>query len=374
VKTVKVQAESHIRTPENADYVIASGQADMVSIVRGQIADPHLANKAREGRASDIRSCISCNQMCWGRRSRDYWISCLINPSAGREFQWGGDRFTPAARPKRILVVGGGPAGLEAARASAERGHLVTLAEASDKLGGQFRLAGLQPRRAQILDLIAWYEGQLEKLQVEVRLNNPVDADEIKALGADAVVLATGSQPARNGYQRALPTVERLPGAEKPTVFAVEDVMGRAARLGQRVLLLDDSGNWRGAGTAWAMAEQGHHVTLLTPDSMVGREILRTGSEFPMRKRLRGLGVDFITDAAVGEWHGDGATILDLLTGKSKWLAFDTLVLATANVSEDSLARALAGTGVVCHAIGDGLSPRHAAAAIYEGRKLGLGL
>jgi hypothetical protein len=157
-------------------------------------------------------------------------------------------------------------------------------------------------------------------------------------------------------------------------VFAVEDVMGRAARLGQRVLLLDDSGNWRGAGTAWAMAEQGHHVTLLTPDSMVGREILRTGSEFPMRKRLRSVGVDFITDAAVGEWHGDGATILDLLTGTSKWMAFDTLVLATANVAENGLAHALEGSGLAFHAIGDGLSPRHAAAAIYEGRKLGLGL
>ena len=111
VKHARVQAESHIRTPENADYVVASGQADMVSIVRGQIADPHLANKARDGRADDIRPCLSCNQMCWGRRYRDYWISCLINPSAGREFEWGGDRFTPAARPKTVLVVGGGVAG-----------------------------------------------------------------------------------------------------------------------------------------------------------------------------------------------------------------------------------------------------------------------
>ena len=88
-----VIAESHIRAPENAEAVLSSNQADLVSIVRGQIADPHLANKAREGRAEDIRTCLSCNQMCWGRRSRDYWISCLVNPSAGREFEWGGDRF-----------------------------------------------------------------------------------------------------------------------------------------------------------------------------------------------------------------------------------------------------------------------------------------
>ena len=101
VRHARVQAESHIRTPENADSVIASGQADMVSIVRGQIADPQLANKARDGRPEDVRPCISCNQLCWGRRARDYWISCLVNPSAGREFEWGGDRFTrprPGAR------------------------------------------------------------------------------------------------------------------------------------------------------------------------------------------------------------------------------------------------------------------------------------
>ena len=123
VKHAKVTAECHIRTPENADYTIASGDSDLVSIVRGQIADPHLANKAREGRDADIRGCISCNQMCWGRRSRDYWISCLINPSAGREFEWGGDRFSRTDQPKKVLVVGAGPAGLEAARGAAARGR-----------------------------------------------------------------------------------------------------------------------------------------------------------------------------------------------------------------------------------------------------------
>ena len=173
VRFAKVQAESHIRTPENANYAVASGQADMVSIVRGQIADPHLANKAKEGRAEDVRGCISCNQMCWGRRSRDYWISCLINPSAGREFEWGGDRFEKVQETKSVLVVGAGPAGMETARVAAERGHKVTLVEAGPQLGGAFRLAGMQPRRSQILELIEWYERQLKRLNVDVRLNTP---------------------------------------------------------------------------------------------------------------------------------------------------------------------------------------------------------
>ena len=170
VSHARVTAECHIRTPENADYTIASGDSDLVSIVRGQIADPHWVNKTRDNRHDDIRGCISCNQMCWGRRSRDYWISCLINPSAGREFEWGGDRFAPAAKPRRVLVVGGGPAGLGRARAAAERGHQVTLAEASGELGGQFRLAGLAPRRGQITELIGWYLRQFEQLGVEVRI------------------------------------------------------------------------------------------------------------------------------------------------------------------------------------------------------------
>lgn len=372
--TMRVQAESHIRTPENADYVIASGQADTVSIVRGQIADPHLANKAKAGRPEDVRGCISCNQMCWGRRSRDYWISCLINPSAGREFQWGGDTFTPAAKPKSVLVVGGGPAGLEAARVAAERGHRVILAEATDKLGGQFRLAGLQPRRGQITDLIGWYEGQLAKLQVEVRLNTYLEKDEILALRTDEVVLATGSQPGMTGWQRGLPHVEHLPGIDGPNVWSVEDVMRREARLGKRVLLLDDAGNWRGPGTAWHLAEKEHQVTLLTADAYVGRDLARTAADFPMRSRLKKLGVTFMTDSVILAWHGDEATIRDLSTGVEQRLPFDSLVLATTNVADSALQDDLAAGNASHHAIGDCLSPRHAAAAIYEGRKLGLSL
>ena len=371
VSHAKVQSESLVRTPENADYVIASGQADMVSIVRGQIADPFLSQKAETGRVAEIRGCISCNQMCWGRRHRDYWISCLVNPSAGREFQWGGDRFEPAERPQSVLVVGAGPSGLECARVAAERGHRVTLVEATGELGGQFRLAGMQPRRGQILDLMDWYRDELQRLQVRVDYNTYLEADEVNAYGADIVVVATGSQPSETGFQRGLPDMDALPGMDRPNVWSIEEVMRREARLGQSVLLVDDTGDWRGGGTAWHLAEQGHTVTIVTGWSMLGKWIERTAGDGLLRAKLKELGANWLTESALTEWHGDGGTVHCLLSGDEQTLAADSLVLATTNRAETTLADALAGAGKLVYLVGDCNAPRLAAMAIYEGRKIG---
>ena len=370
----KVQAESHIRTPENAEDVIRGGQADLVSIVRGQIADPHLANKARAGEAETIRPCISCNQMCWGRRYRDYWISCTINPSAGREWEWGGDRFARTEAPRRVLVVGGGVAGMECARVAAMRGHRVVLAEAAPELGGQMRLAGNQPRRGQILDLLAWYENELSRLQVEVRRNAPIEADDVAELSPDAVVVATGSEPDGLGFQRALPQFDALPGVDEGNVLTVHDVMRRSSVPGRRVLLLDDIGHWQGPGTAWKLAEAGHEVTIVTPHPMVGYALQRTAADGPLRARLASLGVRLVVEAAVAEWHGDSAVLLDLRTSERRVEPFDTLILATVTKSEPGLKDELPREGPPVHVIGDALAPRLAQMAIFEGRRLGRAL
>jgi len=370
----KITAESHIRTPENADYVVASGAADLVSIVRGQIADPHLVNKARAGRDDDIRGCISCNQMCWGRRSRDYWISCLINPSAGREFEWGGDRFSAAATPKKVLVVGGGPAGMEAARVAAERGHRVTLAEALGDLGGQFRLAGLAPRRGQITELMGWYLRQFDRLGVEVQYFSPLDARDILEFGADEVVLATGSLPDDSARQRWLPEAGELPGLQNGKVFPCEEVFRGQAEIGRSVIVIDEGGNWRGTGTAWHLAEQGHEVTIVTPDPMIGKELVRTGADLKIRAALAKLGARFMLESVVAHWHGDRAEVRSLLDGSVTEVAASAIVTATTNVVHNETELELVEAGIRLHLIGDAAAPRQAAYAFHDGRKIGLAL
>jgi 2,4-dienoyl-CoA reductase-like NADH-dependent reductase (Old Yellow Enzyme family)/thioredoxin reductase len=374
VKHAKVTAESQIRTPENADYTIASGASDLVSIVRGQIADPHLVNKARAGRDEDIRGCISCNQMCWGRRSRDYWISCLINPSAGREFEWGGDRFNKAATTKKVLVVGGGPAGMEAARSAAERGHQVTLVEALGDLGGQFRLAGFAPRRGQITELMSWYLRQFEKLGVEVRYFSPMDEQDIIEFGADEVVLATGSMPDGLAKQRWLPEADELPGLGNGKVFSCEEVFRDQAELGKSVIVLDEGGNYRGTGTAWYLADKGHEVSIVTPDAMIGQELTRTTADSVIRENLARLGAKFILESVIEHWHGDRADIRSLLDGSTTRIEASAIVTATTNVVYNEVELALAETDIHFHVIGDAAAPRQAPFAFHDGRKIGLAL
>lgn len=372
VNHAKITSEAGIRTPGNAETILAAGEADLVSIVRGQIADPHLARKTMEGRADDIRGCISCNQMCWGRRSRDYWISCLINPSAGREFEWGGDRFTASPNPRSVLVVGAGPAGLETARAAAERGHSVEIAEALPVIGGQFRLAGQQPRRAQILDLLDWYERQFTKLGVTLRLNAFLDEDDIAAHPADVVVLATGALPDEAGFQRWLPGEAVLPGLDNGHVHSPEAILRREVRPGDAVILYDEGSNWRGVGTAWWLAEQGHRVTIVTPQPYVGQEISRTAADGAARRALAQKGARFITESLIARWHGNGATVRSLLTGDETLIPAAALVMCTTNRSFDPFPESFPGKQT--HRIGDCAAPRLAAYAFHDGRRLALTL
>ncbi len=248
----------------------------------------------------------------------------------------------------------------------------MNLHEAGAVIGGQFRLAGLQPRRGQILDLLDWYERQFEKLGVTLHLNSYLDEADIAAHPADQIFIATGSLPDDTGFRRWVPHEETLPGMALGHVWSPEAVLRREARLGDAVILYDEGGNWRGVGTAWALAEQGKKVLIVTPETFVGKEIARTAADGPARRRMAQLGVQMRSEHMVTEWHGNGATIRNLLTGKDEvWPASD-LVMATTNTAFDPYPAAFSGK--TTYRIGDCAAPRLAAYAIYEGRKFALGI
>jgi hypothetical protein len=180
------------RTLEEADAVIRAGEADLVALTRATIADPFLVKKTLEGHPESVRPCIACNQGCVGQLlAPPYRMGCAVNPSTGFERSFGDHLLTKPQTPRRILVVGGGPAGMEAARVAAERGHAVTLAEAESRLGGAIKLAMLAPTRANLGDITQWLEQEVYRLGVDVRRSTYVDADDIIGGGWDEVILAT---------------------------------------------------------------------------------------------------------------------------------------------------------------------------------------
>ncbi len=375
LKHIRVQAESQVRTPANAETVVASGMADLVSLVRSQMADPQLANKALSGAGDQVRPCISCNQQCRGRRNRDYWISCLVNPAVGREVAWSETRAAPAPATRRVLVVGGGPAGLEVARTTAERGHAVTLVEASSELGGRYRLAGRQPSRERILEHLDWYERELRRLNVNVRTSFRADTAYVHSFSGaardTAIVLATGGSTPRTGFQRAFPAWDTLPGLEESRTATVEEVLQETVRPTGRVLVLDELGNWQAAGTALWLQQSGVSVTLVTAAPLLGAELVNTGADRPIRRNFARAGGRVLTSTGIVRWQSGGAKLVDFLTQKAWVEEAEWLVVSGPASPEDALLRELQSAGIDCFAIGDCVAGRNAAMAIYEGRKVG---
>lgn len=343
-----------IRDPAVAEGIVASGQADMVGMTRAHIADPHVVRKLREGRAEDIRRCIGCMQACLEALANGLPIGCVYNPVTGREGEWA--TVEPAPRPRRVVVVGGGPAGLEAARVAALRGHQVVLFEASDRLGGQLHLAAKLPKRESFLEIVSFLSRQTAKLGVEVRLGRRADVDAVRTENPDAVVVATGSLP-------ALP--DGLPGAPGPLVH-VADVVSGEARVGGRVLVVDQDGHLRGSGVADLLAGQGCRVSIATEQLYVGQGIdLKT--LYPLQRRLREQGVEMMPSTRFTGWDGGRPVVADVFTGVERTLDnIDTVVWAAAGRVVADLVAPLRAAGLPVHAVGDCVAPRRVEHAVHE--------
>ncbi|WP_353474707.1 N-methyl-L-proline N-demethylase HpbA [Salipiger sp. H15] len=244
-----------------ARHAVASGKLDMVGMTRAHMADPHLVRKVIEGREDDIRPCVGANY-CLDRIYQGGMALCLHNPSTGREIEMP-HAIEKAEARKRVTIVGAGPAGLEAARVAAERGHAVTVFEAADQPGGQIRLTALQERRREMSSIVAWRFDQCQKKGVSFRFNTFADAEEVCATEPDEVIIATGG----------LPHVEVL-GAGNDLVVSAWDILSGDARPGQNVLVFDDAGDHAGLQAADVISATGARVEIVTPDRAFAPEVM----------------------------------------------------------------------------------------------------
>lgn len=358
--TIPVLATGRFNTAHAAEEAIATGQADMIGMTRALICDPEIGRKLNEGRPDDIRACIGCLQACIGHYNKHVPISCIQFPESGRELEYG--TYPPIAQPRRILVAGGGPAGMKAAAVAAARGHKVTLCEASSQLGGQALLAQQMPTRLEFGGLVTNLQREMELAGVEVRCNTRVDRAMIAREQPDAIVIATGART-------ATATRETLEGAH---VVTADDVIAGRVAVGKRVVIADNQRDWVGIGVAEMLAAQGHHVRLAVSGLIPGEFIPPSVRDTGMARLFRA-GVEVILYARLFGADGDTAYFQHITAREPMILeGVDTVVLAFGQTADRSLEFELADCGIETHQIGDCLTPRTAEEAVYEGLKIGV--
>jgi hypothetical protein len=351
----------------DAEAAIAAGVCDVAGAARELIAEPHFVKNAREGREARSRICIACN---WCTAALGEGAQgCTINPASYRERLWGSGSFAPAAQPSRLVIVGGGPGGLEAARVAAMKGHSVVLLEERDRLGGALALWADLPGRDTYRKAIDWWQSEVALLGVDIRLGIKADAAAILAEKPDAVIVATGARYSRGG--RSITFDADLPGHDRAHVYRPEDILLGAARPTGRIVLLDGEGLHASTGLAEMLAGAGaelHYVTAgFTPLSP------RLVDNFEARfivKRMKEAGVRFVPTAWVKSIGARSVTLYDLHTGIERSMDdVDAVVLSTARVPVCALVTELEGKVAQLFTIGDALAARPFAAATYEGQK-----
>lgn len=366
--TVKARTSKHvfvggrINQPQAADGIVASGQADVCGMTRALICDPQMPAKAAAGRSDDIRACIGCNQACIGHFHAGYPISCIQHPETGREREYG--ELKPATTPRRVLVAGGGPAGMKAAAVAAARGHHVTLCEAGERLGGQVLLAQLLPGRTEFGGLVTNLERELELAGVTVLRRTPVDAALVERESPDVVIDATGAGPRR-------PHIE---GAQTAHVVDAWQVLREEVNVGASVAIADWRCDWVGVGLAERLARAGCHVRLYCNGYMPGQSIQQYVRDSWLGT-LHKLGVEWIPMTRLYGADEDSVYFQHTMNGEAVVAeGIDTLVLAMGHEADRSLADSLQRWRGDVHSIGDALSPRTAEEAVLEGLKIGAAL
>jgi mycofactocin system FadH/OYE family oxidoreductase 2 len=355
------------KDPLQAERALVEGHCDLVGVVRGQIADADFAAKARAGLADDIRLCLSCNQECVGRMGLNRWLGCIENPLTGREAEaaGGGLGTQPLAKPRKVVVVGGGPAGLQAASTGAARGHDVVLFESSDQLGGQARIAASVPSRAEFGDIVRNLVHACRRSGVDIRLGCSANVDTVMAERPDVVVVATGAEPARPYWAPA----------EADRIVDVRDVLEDRARPEGHVVVVDELGFHQATSVAELLADRGCAVEVVTPGMVVGQDLGVTLDLEHWNVRAAAKGIAQRTDLVPMGWSPGRLTLLHHPTGENIETRCDWIVLAVPQQPVEWLYRELCDlVGVEVHRIGDCVAPRRAHAAVIEGERVGAAL
>lgn len=359
-----VLVAGRINQPQEAEQVLASGHADICGMTRALITDPDLPAKARTGKSDSIKACIGCNQACIGHLHKGTGISCIQSPLSGRETRFAPALADPTIRPRRVLVAGGGPAGMRAAVTAARRGHSVLLVESAPMLGGQALMAQRLPERAEFGGLITNLGAELRAANVEVRTRQRVDRALIEAETPDALILATGARPA--------PLEIDIEGDRSP-ILAVEVLQG-TAHVGGRVVIADWRCDWVGLGIAAHLAAKGHHVRLAV-DGLCAGQNLPTYVRDYWAGRLHALGVEVIPYTRAFGMDADTAYFTHSISGAPILIeGVDDMIVAGPYLPDTRLEDTLSGLDIHMLSAGDCLSPRTAEEAVYEGFLAGLGV
>ena len=350
---IPVAVAGRLDDPWVADEVLVSGKADLIAVARGLLADPDLPNKALRGEFREIRRCIACN-VCIDDGNAIKPITCTVNPEAGREREMG---IVPASRSKKVLVIGGGLAGLEVARVAALRGHEVSLYEEDEETGGQWILASKPPHKQDHIKLLDYLSWQLEKLGVERNVGKQVSLEMVERLKPDVVVVATG----------AMPLVPAITGVDCEEVTTAWDIL-RGQEAGRRVLVI--GGGMTGIETAEFLAQKGKEVVVVEQLKRVGADMGAT-VRWHLMNRIGTQSIQMLTSTKVKEIQPKGRVVVSRNGSEETLEAFDTIVLACGVNPGDMLSAEIRGTVEEVYVIGDAFKPRRGVEAIRDGSEIG---